>query len=170
MIQNTQNTRKKNWIYLAYIAPIGSLLGLVSYYYNSVYGTFTIIAVQYSILLAFSIIMIIFIGLRVYNRPNIDGLKLGTAHAYLTATTTFITATYAAFGIALTILWGNFFTLAIEKDNRPFMNTLKEQGIVLLVIIIISGVTVLYTFILPLLHHINDLEDEKKDEPTDIVD
>jgi predicted MFS family arabinose efflux permease len=50
------------------------------------------------------------------------------------------------------------------------MNTLKEQGIVLLVIIIISGVTVLYTFILPLLHHINDLEDEKKDEPTDIVD
>lgn len=122
-------------------------------------------SVQYLVVFIVTIIIIIFLVARIFDKPDIDSLKLGTVKLYFSTTITVMLASFAAFGIAFSILWGNLYTFALEKGRMEnYIDNLRGQGLVLLFLIIFASTSVLVTFLLPLLKRINNLENNNPEK------
>ena len=116
-------------------------------------------SVQFLVVIFATVIMVIFLLARFFNRPNIDNLKLETAKLYFSTTVTVMLAAFASFGIALSILWGNLYTYSLQAaEGAQYINNLKGQGLTLLLFALIASGTVLFSFLIPLIHHINEKE------------
>ena len=149
-----------NWKYLIFILIMLIPFGW-TYYKKHLYTTIDN-SIQFLLIGFGTIGMIFFIVLRMINKPNVSNLGFETAKLYFSTTINFMLASYAAFGIAFSILWGNLYTLAIEKVYLDYIERLKGQGFNLLIFIIISSLIILFTFLLPLLKQINDKERHKR--------
>jgi len=159
-----QNVKPSIWFYLGCLISVllmWILIGWARCNYILYYGTGER-SVQFSIIFVGTIIMTFFVILRIINWPKINVLEFETAKLYFSTTTQLMVATYAICGIAFSILWGNLYTFAIENGYRPYIESLKYQGIMLLFFIILSSVTLLWTFLLPLMGQINIKVKEKK--------
>ena len=117
--------------------------------------------IQYNMILFGSGLLIVFIIFRLLSKP-IETLKYGTAKLYFSITINFLLASYASFGIAFSILWGNLYTYAIEYNDKLFINNLMKQGMVLFFFVIVYTVTIVSVFLWPLLHQIKDADSSEE--------
>ena len=118
-------------------------------------------SVQFLLILIGTCLIFLFVIIRLINHlPEIHKLKNGTAKIYFSTTVNLMIAGYAGFGIGFSILWGNLYTFAIQQvaDYVKYIDSLRGQGIVLLLFIFFSSITVLITFLIPLLKQINDTD------------
>ena len=127
--------------------------------HDTYYGVGVWLSVQYITILFGTVIIIAFLVFRILDKPEIDKMKLGTAKIYFSTTIHVMLATFAAFGIAFSILWGNLYTYAIQIEGMtPYINNLRGQGLILLLLVIIASAVVLFTFLIPLIRQINEKE------------
>jgi len=147
-----------NWFYLIFVLLMICPIGLAISHYTTYYGT--AFSVQFFIILAGTISIILLIFARMIDIPKFNNLKYKTAKLTISITINFMLASYASFGIAFTILWGNLYAYAIDlgAPGLAYIENLKGQGIVLLLFIFFSSVSVLWTFLLPLIEHMNRIE------------
>lgn len=139
---------KKKWLYIGLIFLM--LLPTVAaiWNFNKYYASF--LSVQFIVIIAGTIFMIVFLIARIHDKPNISrSPKL--AEIYFSSTSNFMFAIFAGFGIAFSILWGSLYTYAVSGDNlQQYKTTLKVQGIILLFFLICAGISVAISFLHPL--------------------
>lgn len=120
-------------------------------------------SIQYDVILLGTGIIIAFLVARILDKPEIGKMKLGTAKIYFSTTIHVMLASFAAFGIAFSILWGNLYTYALEEGEMGnYINNLRGQGLVLLLLVFFASITMLFTFLLPLIRQINEKEGEQQ--------
>ena len=148
MDKNEKDKMTRNCI----IGIIGMLFPIIlaTIKHDTYYGVGVWLSVQYITILFGTVIIIAFLVFK---------MKLGTAKIYFSTTIHVMLATFAAFGIAFSILWGNLYTYAIQIEGMtPYINNLRGQGLILLLLVIIASAVVLFTFLIPLIRQINEKE------------
>jgi len=152
---NKKKETSYTWIYIALIIGMIILAEIPFFQLFDYYGRLE--SVQLFVILIGTIIMIIYLIGRIFNKPNISELKFETAKLYFTTISNLLIAFYAIFGIAFTILWDSLYSYAIQKGNlNKYIANLKVQGIMLLIFLICSSAIIVFTFLFPLIKQINE--------------
>lgn len=153
MILVRENDKMKNpYWYLSFIMiiPIFIFSLFISLNYGIIYGT-NPFSVQFLVIIISNILITIFLFLRIFNKPKIEGLTTSNAKFYLSIIIQIIEAVFAGFIIALSILWGSIYP---NVEGLEVINNLKFQGVILLGFIIIAGFSTLCSLIYPLIKQI----------------
>jgi len=154
---NKNEISEINWSYIKWMGLMLIPLLFAILFFKEIYNK--LLSLQFLVILFGTIFMEGFLIFRLKDKPKINELYPNAARLYFSATINVMLAAFAAFGIAFSIIWGNLYTYTFQKAGlEKYVENLRGQSIVLLLFILVSTISVLICFLLPLLNRINEYE------------